>query len=767
MPLAAFAFLAGNVLLHQLPELHGSPWPFIALIVSGLASGLVFLKKPLFLFMGLFAAGFAWTFLSATLQLAHTSDFNGGDFNLDLQVVSIPVNNNFYASFVAKVLTAPTSKFPQKIRLNLYDQSFVPVLGEQIQAQVRLKPRHGYRNPGGFDYEQFLFSQKIGASGYIRSWHSIRRPAGVENLRQIIYSRILEKTRRSGNSGPILALAMGERGYMTPRQWDLLAATGTGHLFAISGLHIALVFGLMFVVGQWVWKRYFLIRYAISTRTAAVVFALPWAFFYAWLAGFSIPTQRALIMLICVVIARLIMRRTSLLNILALALFVVLLKDPFSSLSASFWLSFAAVMAIVIYYEANKMKTGYWCWLGLYFYLPIAMFVAGLYFFGQGAIFSPFANLLAIPYASFLVLPLVLAAVLFSVINETICQWLIVGVDFLLDEFWKVAAWIESNDFSRWFYRPSSWTYLPALLGVIALPIVTGIRRKTAALILISTLTVHASPKLAKGEFEVTFLDVGQGLAVVISTHQHHLLFDTGPAYPSGFNLGNVVVVPYLLSKQISTLDAVVLSHSDMDHAGGMNFILKRIKVDKKFAGGDSLPNGFNACQKGIQWSWDGIHFEFLHPGISFSSSRNNTSCVLKVSNESRSVLLTADIEKQAEQNLITTIGLKLRSDILLVPHHGSLTSSSAAFLDAVRPSIAVVSSGFKNRFGFPKEKIVEAYLKRCIVLHNTAFSGAVQIVFTRSGKIELSHYRTIRRRYWNAVSKNLYALSKENCKRL
>ncbi len=762
MPIFATGFVLGSVALHGFADLPG--WGSAALVSL---PTLALLHLPgAWLRFGIaavaVAAGFLWTLAVAGLHQATMlpAGFEGRNVKAVIRVASIPVDTGYSLRFDAEVveLGRPFRKWvpPRRIRLSLYprnNRSSRPALrpGDLLDATLRLKRPHGYMNPGGFDYERYLFSQRVGATGYVRGFELLERGGtwSLPVLRHHLYERL--KSRATPNIGAVIALALGERGLMDKAHRDLLFVTGTGHLFAISGLHIALIFGFIFLISRFLWSRFFLRHSLWPSARAATVPALLAACVYAWLAGFTIPTQRALIMLGCVVAGVLLRRRVSLGNTLPLALLAVIAYDPLSTLSVSFWLSFVAVGFIALYFSLHPWPKKR-AWLDLQTALPLALLPAGLWFFGYGALVAPAANLAAVPLVSLLILPCVLLATLWAPLNAALCSFFIRCADFLLGLLWRGGDWLVRVDFLQWFHHPPAWSYPFAVAGIVAVTLASGWRRKTAAAALLLPLLASAGRGLPGGAFEVAFLDVGQGLSVVVATRGHTLLFDTGPAYRSGFTTAEAVIIPYLHRRGVRHLDALIVSHGDSDHAGGVDVVAGRFEIGRRLVGGGAQRGrSLEPCRDGQAWSWDGVHFEILHPADNRGLQGNDSSCVLKVTAREHSLLLTADIESQAEASLLVRARERLAASVMLVPHHGSLTSSTGAFVAAVNPDIAVVTSGYRNRFGLPKKEIVNRYLDACARVFNTAETGALLMSFVPGREAEAPYlHRRDARRYWH-----------------
>lgn len=689
---------------------------------------------PLRIFLLAFALGFVWTNYAAAEQLGKrlAPNLEGLDLDAVIRVSSIPVKQNLAIRFDAEVLSSEAS-LPDKIRLRWYTKRHNPQLGDAMTVRVRLKQPRGFINPGGFDYERYLFHNRIGAVGYIRHHYQIRKPTGFLSLgdrwRGSIYRTLTAQLRDRVNAGPILALAMGERGGMEPYHWQQLRMTGTSHLFAISGLHVGLVYGLVFFIARWFWRWSFLPLRSWPAQKFAALAALPAAAAYAWLAGFSVPTQRALLMLSFFAAVFLSGRTVTLLYGIAAALLVVLFLDPLQSLSVSFWLTFLACLMIAVCLSTTFNRPAWQRSIVLQIWLPIALLPVTFLFFGQAASLASLANLLAIPYVSFLLAPCILLAVVFLP-WWSLSSFLLAQADRLLSLFWRLSEWMTGMEFLYWRQQPLVWAYPLAFLGVLGLVVCARPHHKVAALALMLPLSASSPVSgVSSGEFRVTFLDVGQALSVVVQTQNHNLLYDTGFLYASGFDAGEQIVRPYLHSQAIHELDALVVSHGDNDHAGGMPSVLRHFKPARRWSSAPEFfsEHDFSFCRKGIAWSWDGVRFEFLHPTSNTALQGNEASCVLKVHGARHALLLTADIEKQAEASLLKNPEV-LSSSLLLVPHHGSLTSSSPAFIRAVEPILAIVTSGWRNRFGLPKDEVMRRYRDRCITVINTADVGSLSI---------------------------------------
>ena len=751
MPIFAAGFVLGNVAVHGFPVLPG------LLGWGGALAPLIFLlglRNRLARFCGAFAAAFLWTLAVAGWHAMEVlpAELEGRDLKAAVRVVSIPQDNGYSIRFDAEVLDSQMS-LPQRLRLSIYrpKQGLQLRPGDVLNATLRLKRPNGYMNPGGFDYERYLFSQHIGATGYIRNFHLHARAAewSPSVLRYRLYERL--KSQATLNIGGVIALTLGERGLLDKEDRGLLFSVGIGHLFAISGLHIALVFGFIFLIFRALWAR-LLLRFTLwPAAVAATAPAFLVACTYAWLAGFTIPTQRALIMLACVVAGVWLRRRISLTNTLPLALVAVITRDPLSTLSATFWLSFAAVGFIALYFSLHPWPKRR-AWIDLQIALPLALLPAGFWFFGYGSLAAAGANIVAVPLVSFLILPLSLLAVLCAPLHSDLCALFAYCAGWLLEGMWRGAALLAEVDFLQWFHHPPTWSYLLAVVGIVAVMLVRRWQYRVLAVVvlLLPLASDGGGNGLPKAAFEVTFLDVGQGLSVVVETRNSALLYDTGPIYRSGFNAAEAAIIPYLHHRGIQSLDKLIVSHGDSDHAGGVKLIAEHFKIGERLGSGMGDIDGFKPCLDGAQWLRDGVYFEMLHPTEDGGFVGNEASCVLKISAGEHSLLLTGDIEQGAEISLLKRHRARLKSSLMLVPHHGSLTSSTPEFVAAVQPRIAVVTSGYRNRFKLPKREILQRYFAACVKVFNTADTGTLRLRFV-PGEAQDPPYlhRRAAPRYW------------------
>jgi competence protein ComEC len=655
------------------------------------------------------------------------------------------------------------SEFRGKARLSLYNADFKMANGERWQLAVRLKRPHGFSNPGGFDFEQWLFQQGIRATGYVRKDKARNRRLSVSRVSAInrFRSRLMTLYEGIPAGSPSLAiiraLTIGDRSALSASQWEVLRATGTSHLVAISGLHVSLVAGLVFWLTRVVWVRcgYLVERYPAS-KVAAVI-AVTAALAYALLAGFGIPVRRALIMVSIFMLSIVSDQSASFSRAIALAVVIILLLDPLAVLSPGWWLSFWAVTVIAYCIAGRHGARGFvQKWVSMHIVLAITMVPLLLVFFQQASVIAPLANIIAVPYVGMLVVPVALTGTLLFSVSETAGVWLLQIAADLMDLVWPWLNGLAGLEHALWQqHQPVAWTLIPAFLGLAVLFMPRGIPGRWLALLLILPLIVIEPLRPGRGEARVTLLDVGQGLAAVVQTQHHTLVYDAGPRFSETFDTGAAVVVPFLRHSGVRTLDRLIVSHGDNDHIGGVASLLAEYPADELLTSVTEKIASANAvhCWRNRHWVWDGVRFTLLHPVKGSRLQGNNASCVLRIESAAgHSVLLTGDIEAQAEQVLLQYPRQQLAAAVLIAPHHGSDTSSTPAFIEAVDPDVVLFPSGYRNRYGFPKSPVVERYADRHAEMYETGLSGALTVTLSSSDeKPVIRRFRDQRQRYWQS----------------
>lgn len=711
----------------------------------------------------IFCFAFLYTLFYAWLVAPNKLDtrWQGKDIEVVGQVSGLPENHDGYGRFEFDVESmtyrGTAIEGPQRIRLSWYHWQQPVKAGERWFLTVRLKHPHSYSNPGGFDFERWLFEHRIGATGYVKLKRKHQRlqvaGIGLHPLREALQIRIRSLLQDDPMSGFIQALVMGSRGDLDQHHWQILNATGTNHLMAISGLHIGLLAGFTFWLLRLVWRNSARLCLLMAAPRAAAIAAGSAAVIYATLAGFAVPTQRALIMFSVVMLMYFSGRYRRPSQILGIAFVVVLLVDPFAFLSAGFWLSFIAVAAIFYAMQNRYQVSGWWWrWGRLQWIVTLLMVPALLLFFQRVSLVSPLANLLVVPWMSFIVVPLSLLGGLLSFI-----PWLAEPVLWLASSAmqlaWSILSVFADVPFaSLQTAAPTVWTLVLALAGFCWFLLPRGIPFRFVGLlwILPAFLISQNGPKV--GEARLNVLDVGQGTAVVVETANHALLYDTGPRFSDSFNAAQAVIIPFLRQRGIYKLDTLVLSHGDRDHAGGIDEILSGMEIGRFLNGAPQrVKNRGESCVSGTKWRLDGVDFEIIYPAAELLPlTDNNGSCVLKISAMGQILLLTGDIEQKAERFLLESHGLDLDADVLLIPHHGSKTSSTEAFIAAISPQIAINSVGFANRYHLPNRQVIERYKRRDIALWDTATQGAITLTLSTSGIQGPISHRQEAKRFWH-----------------
>ncbi|MDO8933406.1 MAG: DNA internalization-related competence protein ComEC/Rec2 [Rhodocyclaceae bacterium] len=775
MRLAIPAFAAGVTWLQWQPVLPET----VALLAAATAGGLC-LVLPLLSRrwraaapLGACLAGIAWAGLMAHMRLADALPVaNEGE---DIEVVGVvaglpqPFENGLRFEFDVEQTARAV---PAHVSLAWYrgwresDEEMPAVrqvhAGERWRLTVRLKRPHGNFNPHGFDYEAWLLERGIRATGYVRpGGHErldefVARPGyAVERLRERIRERYRRVLGDSPYAGILVALAIGDQRAIDPALWQVFARTGTTHLMSISGLHVTMLAGLAFGLVSFLWRRSARLPLRLPAQKAAALAGFAAALAYSLLAGFEVPAQRTLYMLGVVAVALWSGRVLASGRILALALLAVLLLDPWAVLAAGFWLSFGAV-ALLLHIGSGRIGRGHWLadWGRAQWAVTIGMVPVLLALFQQFSLVSPLANAVAIPVVSFVVTPLALAGALplgepLLWLAHAVMGWQMALLERLAASPW--AVWQQQ--------APPFWSLLLATAGVAWLLLPRGFPARWLGLAACLPLVLVAPPRPAGGTAVVAVLDVGQGLALHVQTASHDLIYDTGPMFSPDANSGNRIIVPYLRAVGVQRLDALIVTHEDKDHSGGAESVLEAIPVDRLIGSLpyehplSAAPVAQYPCTDGDTWDWDGVRFEMLHPTplqyLAPARKTNNLSCVLKVTAAGKAMLLTADIEAVDEAALLARHGNELHADVLTVPHHGSRTSSTAEFIVAVGARTAIFPVGYRNRFGHPKEDVVERYRASGAALRRTDAEGALTVMLG-AGEVEVAGERAGRKRYWH-----------------
>ena len=769
---------------------------------AGIVSGAIWYRgwphsgvRALFVLMlaaaGAALAGFGYAAWRAEYRLADALPiaWEGVDLRLTGVVDDLPqaMDDGARFAFAVETVETPSAVVPSRVGLAWFASrsregreaktADVPEVhaGERWTLTVRLKRPHGSVNPAGFDLEAWLLEHNLRATGYVRpDAHNVRterfvgRPGDyVERAREQVRARILAALPGAAYAGVMVALAIGDQRAITESQWLVFNRTGIAHLVSISGLHVtvfaALAGGVAFAIARrWRWLR----SRVPAPRVAAAV-GVAFAFGYVQLAGAEVPAVRTLLML-AVGAAGLWLGRPGTAPLVWLwSLVTVLLWDPWASLAPGFWLSFGAV-GLLLYAGsgrlappvfdsrrarvANGLREG----ARTQWVVTLGLVPGTLALFQQISLVSALANAVAIPVVTLAIVPLTLAGIIIPVellwrvahaLLAVLMQWL------------EALAALPSAVWSQ--HAPPTWTVVVAMVGVLLLLSPRGVPGRALGVVWLLPIFLARPAPPPQGAFRLTALDVGQGLAVVVETSTHALVYDTGPRYGANADAGGRIVAPYLRAAGIAKLDALIVSHQDLDHSGGALSLLQTVPVETLWS---SLPvegaivarastHGTAwRCVEGQAWTWDDVRFTVLFPPPAQYANAgvkpNDLSCVLRIESAHGAALLTGDIEARSESALLARAA-PLRADVLVVPHHGSRTSSTPAFVAAVHPRIAIFTAGYRNRFGHPRPDIVLRYADIAAAALRSDVHGAISITIGIEGVGAPVAAREAHQRYW------------------
>lgn len=646
----------------------------------------------------------------------------------------------------------------QRLRVGDYHRDRPDYQAGQVwRFDLRLKPPHGSANPGGFDYVRWLFSQRIVATGSVRGKPVLVAERGngfkayLLSVRSHSRAQLLAISQTDGHPdrgrGLLLGLTIGDSDYLGKNDWETLLATGTNHLLAISGLHVGMVSGLFAWLAAWLWSRTRWCEGLPARRVAAAV-AVFAAWGYAFVAGMSVPTERTALMITILLAGLLLGRSWRLLDLWLVALAGVLLLDPFNALTAGFWLSFGAVLIMLLWLQYRPALAFWRDGFRLQIILTLALLPIVWGLFDRVAWSSLPANIVAVPIITLIVTPLSLLVMAFVSILPSVAALLMWPINTLAYGLFGFLEWLQQTLPDSHIAAPAGWTLLLAAMGIAWMLMPKYWPSRYLGLVLCLPAIFYRPEPIEEGQADIWFLDVGQGLAVVIQTAHHAMLYDAGPAF-GGSDAGERTVLPALRALHIANLNRIVISHHARDHMGGLSSVLA-VYPYVPVISGEPLPGiDSTSCRDGVHWQWDSVRFATYQASL-HDRSHNNRSCLLRVQSRAGSVLLTGDIEAKAEQALIDAQSgaAALRSNVLYVPHHGSKTSSSPPFLAAVRPEVAIVSAGKFNPFGHPSPVVLQRYKRREISVFNTSDEGAIEVA---SGEVKA--YRT---RQWPFVWRSI-----------
>jgi competence protein ComEC len=808
LPIALCAFAAGATLLQWQPGLPSVlPWlvgagalALVTAAVRGVGaksgiSGSVAARCKALLIAAIVAGaagalGFGYAAWRAETRLADALPpaWEGVDIALVGIIDELPQSSDRGTRFAFAVETVgtPDAIVPARLSLAWYAQvrkdgtiDTPPPLaaGERWRLVVRLKRPHGNVNPNGFDIEAWLLENNLRATGYVRKdERNVRldafagRPSDwIERTRERVRARILAALPDARYAGVIVALTIGDQRAIPEPQWRVFARTGITHLISISGLHVTVFAALAGAFAYALARRSVWLTTRLPARKLAALVGVVAAFVYVLLAGSQVPAQRTLLMLAVAAFGLWLARPGTASIIWLWALAVVVAWDPWAGITPGFWLSFGSV-GLLLYAHVGRLSArpcaGRSARMGralraatrTQMLVTIGLVPMTLALFQVVSLISPLANALAIPVVTFVVVPLALAGIVIPV--DVLWQ----AAQTIFAAMMMPLEWLSGLSGAVWQqHAPPPWAVAAALAGVVWLAAPRGVPGRALGAVWFLPLFVVLPPRPEPSTFRITVLDVGQGLAVVVETHRHTLLYDTGPRFTDDADAGSRIVAPFLRAAGIPRLGAMVVSHQDADHSGGALSLLQTVPVDwlasslpedneilarRAAEGGMAL-----RCVAGQRWDWDGVQFAVLHPpGAYYEIPRlkaNDLSCVVRVDSDYGSALLTGDIEARSEAELLRGDPDALMVDVLLVPHHGSRTSSTPPFIAATAAAMAVFTPGYRNRFGHPRSDVVARYEAAGAQLWRTDHDGALVFDFGPGASLAPRALRAQDRRYW------------------
>jgi len=785
------AFALGAAWLQTRPELPPLTWaaalPLAGLLLGWTAGCKFPAPSPAFLRAGLpsahrlavwllaFLLGFFYAAWRADLRLAERLPalWEGRDLALTGRIAGLPESTPNGLRFVLAVesVATPGAVVPGRVQVGWYARPDEPpphlAGGACVSLVARLYRPHGNLNPGGFDYPAWLLERGIRATGSLVGQPVAGGGCGaavvsrLDGLRERIRAHLRAGLGDAPYAGVVVALAVGDQDAIPAGQWTLFRQTGTSHLFSVSGLHITLFSALVFALAGAVWRRFPRLSLRLPARRAGIAPGLLAAAAYTALAGFGIPAQRTLYMLAGAAALAWLDRVPTPSRLLAAALAAVVLIDPWAALAPGFWLSFAAVAALLYAGLGGAPKPAWKAWIHAQWAVTLALAPLLLALFHEISLVSPLANALAIPLISLVAVPLALLA---SVLPWAWPAELAHAV---------VAAVMTGLEVLAALPRPVFHTAAPgwpalllALLGTALLLLPRGFPARWLGAVMFLPLFLPRLPAPQPGEAWLTVLDVGQGEALLVRTARHALLVDAGPRFASGEDTGNRVVAPALWRQGIERLDGLVVTHDDLDHSGGAASLLAshhpgwlltplagmaQEGLSDTGKGLLAAAPGAIPCRAGQAWQWDGVRFTVLHPPSHHYAhpgfADNDRSCVIRVDTAHGGALLTGDIERLAEMNLAER-RMPLAADVLVAPHHGSHSSSTPEFLAAVKPRLVLLPVGHRNRYGHPHPEVMARYRALSAEIARTDRHGALEVRLERAG-LSLTRAADSERRYW------------------
>ncbi|RDS86541.1 DNA internalization-related competence protein ComEC/Rec2 [Dyella psychrodurans] len=758
---AAFALLAGVAIVQWLPSLP-SRMAMAALVVCGAVLAWRFPRTRLLAIVVLGVAWGAWRG-SAAMDARLPRAWEGQDFSVIGRVEGLAQTRADATSFEFQIeqvaYQGQTLPWHGLAHISWYNGSAADLEPcSRWQMVLHLRRPRGLIDPGGTDGERSALAHGIVAVGYVRDDPSNQRKSVtrfcIDRLRASLADDIRTHVSDAHDAALLRAFTVGDTRGLEQHDWDVARANGVSHLIAISGFHV----GVVAVFGAWLCYAMYGLFPSLALRfprvQAQAIAALAWASFYAALAGFGMPTVRTVLMIAAVAMTRCFRRASGAGHALALALMAIVIVDPLAVLEAGFWMSFVGVGFLILCLETRghgiraflrELTAGQ-------LVMTVALLPMTQWFFGEASLVGAVSNLVAVPFISFMIVPCALIGVLLLMICPPLALPVLQLAGKLSHAQWWLLEQTATWPGAHW-YLPAvqPWALALATVGALWLFMPAGVPLRIFGALLFLPLVYPMRQVPADGAFQVWVLDVGQGLSVVVRTHDHALVYDAGARYPSEFDLGSAVVIPSLHALGIDHLDTLMISHADNDHAGGAPAVAAAFPEAARYAGEpERMHLPMTQCATGQQWTWDGVHFRVLNPDeTGQATSDNDRSCVLLIEGVGGRMLLTGDIASDIEPRVAAALGSG-PAPVLQMPHHGSATSSSPAFIAAIKPELAIASAGWLNRFGHPRPEVLQRYAAAGVPVFNTALDGAVQIDFPADKAAYVAvRWRWQERHYW------------------
>ena len=729
--------------------------------------------------------GYAGLRAEARLADALPTRWEGESIAIVGVVDDLPQNTPQGAHFAFEVerIDTPDATVPTHVSLGWYAERDRPETAPQVHAGerwrfvVRLRRPHGSVNPAGFDLEAWLLEHGLRATGYVRGDREPRRLdafAGrandyVQRARERVRERIVAALPGAPYAGVLVALAIGDQRAIPESQWHVFNRTGVSHLISISGLHVTAFATLAAAAILAIARRFPRLTTLVPARKIAIAGGFAFAVAYVLLAGAEVPALRTLAMLGVAGAGLWLARPGTASAVWLWSLMVVLILDPWAALAPGFWLSFGAV-GLLLYAGSGRIASeatatrGRRVWRALraaghaQWVVTLGLVPGTLALFQQVSLVSVAANAVAIPVVTFAIVPIALFGIVVPIdLPWHLAHAILEGLMAFLQRLsqWPAATWAAS--------APLPWTVIAGMAGALWILAPRGVPGRALGALWLLPLFIVAPGAPQPGTAQLIVLDVGQGLAVVVRTATHALLYDTGARFGPDADAGSRIIVPFLRSQGIGRLDTLIVSHRDLDHSGGAASVLAAVPVetfvsslraDHELVRLAARSATTARCVAGQQWDWDGVRFTVLHPpppnyaveGL----KTNDLSCVVRVATPHASALVTGDIEARSETQLLRYDSRWLAADVLVVPHHGSRTSSTLAFVAAVHPQLAIFAAGYRNRFGHPRADVVERYADRGAVARRTDLEGALTLTLSSAGPVQATAARETQRRYWH-----------------